>query len=240
MNDKYLATFYEGGIFHIYNRTNNKEPLFKSDENRLYFLKQYAKYLQPFVDTFCWCLLPNHFHFLVKVKTAATIKANLIKGLGRDDIFLKDVISNVTSNVAEATLHLKPIEAKFLKDEIAIDELLEFEWRRFFISYSMAFNKQHKRTGNLFQRPFKRVEIDKERYFTQAIIYIHANAVKHKIVKDFTTYPWSSYPSIISDKPTLLNKQELIEWFGGIQQFIQTHKTQTVYFYNSDVAIEDE
>jgi putative transposase len=80
----------------------------------------------------------------------------------------------------------------------------------------MAFNKQHYRTGNLFQRPFKRIEVNKESYFTQAIIYIHANALKHKLVKDFATYEWSSYQSIISDKPTLLQKQEVIEWFGGI------------------------
>jgi putative transposase len=140
-------------------------------------------------------------------------------------------------------LEAKPLtktENKFLNCEISLSELVEFYFKSFFQSYSLAFNKQHKRTGNLFQRPFKRLEVHNERYFTQAIIYIHGNAVKHKIVKDFTTYPWSSYPSIISDKPTLLNKQELIDWFGGIQQFIQTHKTQTEYYYNSDVAIEDE
>ena len=68
MNDKYLANFAEAGIYHVYNRTNNKELLFKTDENRLYFLRQYAKYLEPFVDTFCWTLLPNHFHFYYKGK----------------------------------------------------------------------------------------------------------------------------------------------------------------------------
>jgi putative transposase len=53
MNKTYFADFYENGIFHVYNRTNNKELLFQSDENRHWFLKQYAKYLHPFLDTFC-------------------------------------------------------------------------------------------------------------------------------------------------------------------------------------------
>ena len=44
----------------------------------MYFLKQYDKYLHPFVDTFCWNLLPNHFHFLVQVKSSEEIKENLI------------------------------------------------------------------------------------------------------------------------------------------------------------------
>jgi putative transposase len=55
MKKNYFANFYDGGIFHVYNRTNNKELLFKTDENRLYFLRLYTKYLQPYLDTFCWC-----------------------------------------------------------------------------------------------------------------------------------------------------------------------------------------
>ena len=77
MKDKYVANFVEDSIYHVYNRTNNKEPLFKTDENRFYFLRQYAKYLEPFLDTFCWTLLPNHFHFLVRVKDSDTIKEYL-------------------------------------------------------------------------------------------------------------------------------------------------------------------
>jgi hypothetical protein len=61
--------------------------------------------------------------------------------------------------------------------------LIESEWKRFFITYSMAFNKQHARKGNLFQRPFKRVEVNKDTHFTQAIIYNHANAQKHQLCK---------------------------------------------------------
>ena len=36
---KYKAEFNEHGYYHVYNRTNNKELLFKTDDNRLYFLK---------------------------------------------------------------------------------------------------------------------------------------------------------------------------------------------------------
>ena len=48
MKDKFLANFPEDSIYHVYNRTNNKELLFKTDENRLFFLREYAKYLEPF------------------------------------------------------------------------------------------------------------------------------------------------------------------------------------------------
>jgi hypothetical protein len=215
----YNANFYEGGIFHVYNRTNNKELLFKSSENRLYFLRRFHKYLHPFVDVFCWNLLPNHFHFLVRVKSNEAIK---------------EYLQRLSSQ------ELKPIEKKYLNNSASTELLLELEWKRFFNSYAMAFNKQHQRKGNLFQRPFKRVEVIKESHFTQAIIYIHANAQHHKLCTDFTQHQWSSWHTILSDKPTHLQREEVLEWFGGKQEFINVHKSMTQFYYNSDISIEDE
>ena len=60
--------FFENTYYHFYNRTNNEEALFRSDENYLYFLKKYRYYLDNFFDTIAYCLMPTHFHFLVKVK----------------------------------------------------------------------------------------------------------------------------------------------------------------------------
>ena len=214
----YHADFVENGIYHVYSRTNNNEPLFKSDQNRLYFLKQFDKYLHPFVDTFCWNLLPNHFHFLVQVKSSEEIKENLIK---------------------LPTGMLKPLEKQYLADEGSTEILLELEWKRFFNSYAMAFNKQHGRKGNLFHRPFKRVEVEKDAQFTQTVIYVHGNAQRHKICKDFTLHKWSSWHTLLSDIPTKLKRQLLMDWFGGRERFIQTHKEMTDYYYGTDTEIED-
>lgn len=104
----FTADFYDEGIFHVYNRTNNKELLFKSTENRLYFLRQYHKYIHPFVDTFCWNLLPNHFHFLVRIKMTETIKSYL-------------------QTVASQTL--KPIERRFLTDTATTELFMELQWK---------------------------------------------------------------------------------------------------------------
>jgi len=55
--------------YHIYNRGNNRENLFRSDKNYRHFLRLYAKYIMPIADTFAYCLLPNHFHLLIRTKT---------------------------------------------------------------------------------------------------------------------------------------------------------------------------
>jgi putative transposase len=215
---KYLADLNENGIYHIYNRTNNREKLFLSDENRYFFLRKYNQYLSPVIDTYCWCLLPNHFHLLVRVKPAKLIQTNL-QAIDLTELLLT--------------------EKRFLKNEITMSELIEQSFKRFFQSYSLSFNQFHNRKGNLFYRPFKRIEISKESHFTQAIVYIHANPVKHRLTKDFTAYKWSSWHSLLSSTPTKLLRTELMEWFGGRESFISTHKKMAKHYSETDISIED-
>ncbi len=54
--------------YHFFNRGNNKENIFVEKENYFYFLKLINKYLIPIVDLYSYCLLPNHFHLVFKVK----------------------------------------------------------------------------------------------------------------------------------------------------------------------------
>jgi len=60
--------FEKNLIYHIYNQGNNKELIFFKERNYLYFLRKMRKHLLPHVDFLCYCLMPNHFHFLVVVK----------------------------------------------------------------------------------------------------------------------------------------------------------------------------
>jgi hypothetical protein len=56
------------------------------------------------------------------------------------------------------------------------------------------------------------------------IFYIHSNIQKHGLNDDFRTYPYSSYLSLISDKPTLLQRDEVLSWFGNKKEFINFHE----------------
>ena len=54
--------------YHIFNRGNNKELIFLKDENYDYFLSLVSKYLLPICVVYSYCLIPNHFHFVIKIK----------------------------------------------------------------------------------------------------------------------------------------------------------------------------
>lgn len=54
-----------GGIYHVYNRGNDRRPIFFKHENYLFFIRKMEKYLLPCTDLLAWVLMPNHFHFLI-------------------------------------------------------------------------------------------------------------------------------------------------------------------------------
>jgi putative transposase len=58
----------EGKFYHIFNRGNNHEKIFYEEANYKYFLHKFDKYLSGFIDVFAYCLMPNHFHILGRVK----------------------------------------------------------------------------------------------------------------------------------------------------------------------------
>jgi putative transposase len=60
-----------GHYYHIYNRGNNRANLFLEERNYHHFLKLYARYVELVADTYAYCLLKNHFHVLVRIKTEA-------------------------------------------------------------------------------------------------------------------------------------------------------------------------
>jgi putative transposase len=57
--------FERGEFYHVYNRGNNKQVIFFEEKNYMFFLKKVNDQLLPFCDIIAYCLMPNHFHFLI-------------------------------------------------------------------------------------------------------------------------------------------------------------------------------
>ena len=166
-----LEVLEKDKVYHIYNRGINSETIFNSVENKQYFLKLYSKYLEIKADTFAYCLMDNHFHFIIRIVN-------------------EKEITQALSNL--------------------------------FNAYAKAFNKQNNRTGSLFEKHFKRIQIEDETYLTNLIQYVHLNP-KHHLDLDYKSFQFSSYQSIISDKPTKLLRNEVIQLFDSKDNFIYCH-----------------
>jgi putative transposase len=60
-----------GAYYHVYNRSNAHEVVFRTEENYRYFLKKYRTMLETYIDTIAYCLIPTHFHALIRIKSEA-------------------------------------------------------------------------------------------------------------------------------------------------------------------------
>jgi putative transposase len=112
------------------------------------------------------------------------------------------------------------------------------QFSNLFNAYSKAYNKMYNRTGSLFEKPFHRIKVTSGRYFQQLIIYIHTNPVHHEFTDNFKAYPWSSYGSVISVKPTRLEREKVIGWFDSKANFINVHKQKVDLELIKDITIE--
>jgi putative transposase len=72
--EHYYTQFEPGHFYHIYNRSVDLKPMFRSVENYRYFLNQYLKYSHPVLETYAFCLLGNHFHLLVRIRDLDTLQ----------------------------------------------------------------------------------------------------------------------------------------------------------------------
>ncbi len=92
-----------------------------------------------------------------------------------------------------------------------------------FNAYTQAINKKFNRTGSLFEKPFERKLVKSEKYFQNLIYYIHNNPVFHRFTDKINDYPWSSYETVLSEKPTRLVREKVIKIFETKDNFIQYH-----------------
>lgn len=202
----YYAPLLADKIYHIVGRAVGTEKLFLNDDNYHFFLKRYKKYIAPVADTFAWSLLPNHFHFLIQVKPYPQLQE-----------FYKTI---------------KPHKAPAAGWQPG---LIMQQFSNMLNSYAKAFNKKNNRKGALFMDYLRRVEVLSDAQYSTTVFYIHKNAVHHGYCKTISGWPWSSYNSLLSNAPTNLMRQQVLNWFGGPEKFIAFH-AQPIHLKNAVVV----
>lgn len=200
-------------LYHIYNRANGNEKLFLLNDNYEFFLKKYTNYISPICNTYCYCLMPNHFHFLVQIKSEKEI----------EQFFNNKVSSSKTLQ------EFKTLEG--LAKQESISKLLSQQFSHLFNSYTQAFNKVNNRKGSLLMHPFKRKKITDSKYLLNLVKYIHYNPIEAKLASELADWQFSSYASLISETPTFIKREGLLIWFDDLPNFKFFHKTIEVKPY---------
>ena len=206
----YWEKLETGVTYHIYNRAVGKDNLFYEDGNYQYFIDKWKEYL-PYLDVYAYCLMPNHFHFLVQVRPI-------------QEEALKTHLQSQRTVKSQA----------FLKGDIEYSEYLEDQFKRLCSCYALALNKQQGRHGSLFQKRFKRISIVSEHRLCYLLAYIHHNPIHHRFTAHYDNWKyssWAAYKNLHS--PSLLNRSVPISWFGND---IETAKIR-FFQYHEDFKI---
>jgi putative transposase len=197
---KYFIPLESNKFYHIFNHAVGNENFFRNEQNYLYFIKKFVQYINPIAKTYAFVLMPNHFHYLIEIRD----KKEIYK-------------------------HYLDLESQKEKPFIKLEKDLEFEkfvmqqFSNFFNCYTKSYNKKFKRKGALFIDYLKRTKISREEYLRNLILYIHQNPIHHKFCNRIDDWKYSSYKSFSSSKFTLLERDEVLNWFGNLENFIFMH-----------------
>ncbi len=101
-------------------------------------------------------------------------------------------------------------------------------------TYSVRFNRRHRRSGHLFQGRFKAHLVEEDAYARELLKYIHLNPVRPKdkrkpIPKEFrrelTSYQWSShraYAGLAKESPPAWLCLDWLSYFGRTRRVAQS------------------
>lgn len=186
--------FLPNTVYHIYNHANGRDNLFAESENYRYFLELYGKHIGPVAETYAFCLMLNHFHFLLRTRGFEDLPGFInLEGLGAEGAKIKE---------------------RFFSQQFS----------NLFNAYSKAFNKKYNRRGSLFQKNVRRKTITTESYFLRLFAYIRQNPVKLGFTPHIDEWPASSYRLFFSNNPLKwLNTEAMEERLGYAEKFRTLH-----------------
>ena len=192
---KYNDTFQPETFYHIFNRAISSERLFQTEENSNFFMGRIQKYLMPYFDFYAYCLLPNHFHFVVKTKS-----------------------------FEEWNEHFKKLNKSVVVNSNNFHKHNMLQCSKLIISYSKSYNKFYNRKGSLFIENIKRIELPKNSDILSAVFYVHKNPVHHGYAQELVDWNNCSYASIKHGRQDeLIITQSVLDLFGGLEEFDKVH-----------------
>lgn len=84
--------------YHIFNHANGFENLFREERNYTFFMSRYHLHIDPIAETYAYCLMPNHFHVLIRIKPEEELLKQFPKFKSIDSLIESHVLSKYFAN----------------------------------------------------------------------------------------------------------------------------------------------
>ena len=217
-----METLQPNTSYHIFNHANGFENVFREDENFRFFLEKYQQFIYPVAETYAYCLLPNHFHLVVRVR-----KREVIDELIRIKKVLPVLSDNFSksNNFSKVSFDFGKVDTgKVVISDVEIEKFISKQFSNLFSCYAQSYNKMYERMGSLFIKNFRREPILDKEYFINSIIYTHRNPIHHGFCSNYYNWGYTSYGEIIEMKSKLVEVEKIIKIFESRDLFIEMHQ----------------
>lgn len=216
--------------YHIFNHANGFENVFRKEENFYFFLEKYQLYISPIAETYAYCLMPNHFHLVVRIRKRVIIE-ELIRNKNYNNFSKVSNLEqsvNITQNEDDKTKSInfgKVEEIEEIKiSDSEIEKYLSKQFANLFSCYTQSFNKVYCRMGSLFIKNFKREPIRDKTHFLNVVVYTHRNPVHHGFCSKYEDWEYSSYNEIVNGVCDQIELNKLLKITAGIESFKAMHR----------------
>lgn len=205
---------YEGAVYHIYQRGNNKEFIFEDNNTKEFILKYLKVYNKKFdFELLSYVIMDNHYHLLMKVNKTdiSTIMFyinNLLgkyvnRKLGRtghafDSRYKCKVVENDANLIwLIRYIHRNPIKAHMCND------VSEYRWSSH--CFYKHYIKSHVNVDYILSilGNSKEAAVNKYLRLVNSVGYENDNAVDYAIIKKELSLNETSYLNNINDIPDL-------------------------------------
>jgi len=194
--------FESGGIYHICNQGNNRQLIFFKRENYLFFMRKIKVHLLPYADILAWCLMPNHFHLMVEVKT-------LELPIGIEGVSESHPVNRGMTLNASIGIMLRSYTRAVNIQEKRSGSLFREETKAICLNESSGITPSWYSNNGV---TMMNVEIPEFQYPQVCFNYIHANPVKSGLVDKPEDWEFSSFADIKERKQDgIVNLNRVIE-----------------------------
>ena len=195
----------KGHIYYIYNQGNNRQKIFFNRENYFFFLGKMKEYIMPYADIMAWCLMPNHFHWMVYVR-----ETDIFRSRGATQSRTPTISDNISFNKSIGIL-LASYTRAINNQENITGSLFREKTKAECLT---AFNGI---TPSFYNTEFGTIMniTDPEKEYPQICFnYIHNNPVKAGLVKSAEDWEFSSCQDVCGMRNGKLINRERINEFG--------------------------
>jgi putative transposase len=164
--------------YHLYNRGIDGTDLFKEARNYELFLRKYFEYAPNIAHTYCYCLLKNHFHFLIRIKTEAEIR----------EIFHYKSNETIDKIVSKQFAHLFNGYAQIINHSYnRTGGLFESPFRRILVDTDHYFTEM---VYYIHHNPQKHGFIDDFREYPYSSYPLYVNSIDNPDIDKSTVLDW--------------------------------------------------